>query len=64
MDEDEGLKRIRLKKLEKCFRRKALKIGSESLKKREKAVPIKSVDLTDVTFKEAVQNNPLVVIGC
>ena len=64
MAEDEELKRIRLKKLREMFRRKALEERLKSPKNQEKKVLSKPVDLTDVTFKEAIQNHPLVVVDC
>jgi len=62
--EDEELKRIRLKKLREMFRRKALEEKLKSPKNQEKKVLSKPVDLTDVTFKKAIQNHPLVVVDC
>jgi len=62
--EDEELKRIRLKKLREMFRRKALEEKLKSTKKQEKAVLNKPVDLTDATFKKAIQNHSLVVVDC
>ena len=64
MAEDEELKRIRLKKLREMFRRKALEERFKSPKNQEKKVLSKPVDLTDVTFKEAIQNHSLVVVDC
>jgi len=62
--EDEELKKIRLKKLREMFRRKALEERFKSPKNQEKKVLSKPVDLTDVTFKEAIQNHSLVVVDC
>jgi len=62
--EDEELKRIRLKKLREMFRRKALEERLKSPKNQEKKVLSKPVDLTDVTFKKAIQNHSLVVVDC
>jgi len=62
--EDEELKRIRLKKLREMFRRKALEERFKSPKNQEKKVLSKPVDLTDVTFKDAIQNHSLVVVDC
>jgi len=62
--EDEELKRIRLKKLREMFRRKALEEKLKSPKNQEKKVLSKPVDLTDITFKKAIQNHPLVVVDC
>ena len=64
MAEDEELKRIRLKKLREMFRRKALEEKLKSPKNQEKKVLSKPVDLTDITFKKAIQNHPLVVVDC
>jgi len=62
--EDEELKRIRLKKLREMFRRKALEERLKSPKNQDKKVLSKPVDLTDVTFKKAIQNHSLVVVDC
>ena len=58
------MKRIRLKKLREMFRRKALEEKLKSPKKQEKTVLNKPVDLTDVTFKKAIQNHSLAVVDC
>ena len=60
--EDEELRKIRLKKLREMFRRKALEERLKSPKNQEKKVLSKPVDLTDVTFKKAIQNHSLVVV--
>ena len=62
--EDEELRKIRLKKLREMFRRKALEERLKSPKNQEKKVLSKPVDLTDVTFKKAIQNHSLVVVDC
>ena len=62
--DDEELRKIRLKKLREMFRRKALEERLKSPKNQEKKVLSKPVDLTDVTFKEAIQNHSLVVVDC
>jgi len=62
--EDEELRRIRLKKLREMFKRKELRERVKSPKNQEKKVLSKPVDLTDVTFKEAIQNHSLVVVDC
>ena len=51
-------------KLRGMFRRKALEEKLKSSKKQEKTVLNKPVDLTDVTFKKAIQNHSLVVVDC
>ena len=51
-------------KLRGMFRRKALEEKLKSPKKQEKTVLNKPVDLTDVTFKKAIQNHSLVVVDC
>ncbi len=59
IEESEKLKEERLKK-----ERKALKERPEQSRPKGKSVLDKPVDLTDATFKEAVQNYPLVVVDC
>ena len=64
MVEDKQLERIKLKKLREMLRRTASKEKPESSQEQEKSAPNKPVDLTDATFKEAVENHALVVIDC
>jgi thioredoxin len=58
-EESEKLKEERLKK-----ERKVLKERPKLFREKEKSVADKPVDLTDTTFKEAVQNHSLVVVDC
>jgi len=64
MVEDKQRERIKLKKLREMLRRTASKEKPESSQEQEKSAPNKPVDLTDATFKEAVENHALVVIDC
>lgn len=64
MVEDEELERIKLKKLREMFGRRFLKEKPGPSEEQEKTAPNKPVDLTDTTFKEAVQNHALVVVDC
>ena len=64
MVEDKELERIRSKKLREMFRRRGLEEKPEPSQEQEKTAPNKPVDLTDATFKEAVQNHTLVVVDC
>lgn len=59
LEESERLKEERLKK-----ERRALKERPEPPREKGKSASNKTIDLTDATFTEAVQNNPLVVIDC
>jgi thioredoxin 1 len=58
-EESKKLKEERLKK-----ERKVLKERPKLFREKEKSVADKPVDLTDTTFKEAVQNHTLVVVDC
>ena len=58
MESDEELERIREKKLKEMMER-----VSETDEK-EKSASDKPVEITDATFKETIQNNPLVVVDC
>ncbi len=58
MEEDEELKRVRQRKL-----RQLMKKADEAEKKKESALN-KPVEVTDATFKETIQNHPLVVVDC
>ena len=58
MVEDEELEKIRQRKLGQL-----LKKASETEKRKESATN-KPVEVTDVTFKEMIQNHPLVVVDC
>ena len=55
-EEDEELERIKQTKLQKMMK-------SVAPKKRGTAFN-KPVEMTDVTFKEMIQNHPLVVVDC
>lgn len=57
MEQDEELKRIREKKL-----RELMKKASETEEK--KSAPNKPIELTDVKFREMIQNHSLVVVDC
>jgi len=56
-EEDNGLERIKRAKLQEMMR-------SVVGKKQEKPALSKPVEITDATFKETIQNHPLVVIDC
>ena len=56
-EEDEELERIKRAKLQEMMR-------SVVGKKQEKPALNKPVEITDATFKETIQNHPLVVIDC
>ncbi len=55
--EDEELERIKRAKLQERMR-------SVVGKKQEKPTLSKPVEITDATFKETIQNHPLVVVDC
>ncbi len=55
--EDEELERIKRAKLQEMMR-------SVVGKKQEKPALSKPVEITDATFKETIQNHPLVVVDC
>jgi thioredoxin 1 len=54
--EDKELERIKLAKMKEM-------IKNSAYKEQEKPV-IKPVSVTDATFEEVIQNNPLVVVDC
>ena len=58
MVEDKELEKIKLKKIREMLRRKTPE------KEKKKTALNKPVDLTDETFAETVQSNPLVVVDC
>ena len=64
MVEDEELERIKLKKLRELLRDRSVKEEPELHGEKEKSPPNKPVDLTDETFKKAVQDNHLMVVDC
>ena len=55
--EDKELERIKRVKLQEM-------IGNVAGKKQEKPALSKPVEVTDATFKETMQNHPLVVVDC
>ena len=64
MVEDKELEKIKLKKLKEMLGRGASEKKESLLQERGKAVFSKPVEVTDGTFREVVQKNPLVVIDC
>jgi len=55
--EDKELERIKRVKLQEM-------LGNVAGKKQEKPALSKPVEVTDATFKETMQNHPLVVVDC
>ena len=73
IEESERLKEERLKKerrvlkdeeLERIKQDKLRQLMEKATEPQKKSVANKPVDLTDVTFKEAIQNHTLVVVDC
>jgi thioredoxin 1 len=73
IEESERLKEERLKKerralkdeeLERIRQDKLRKLMEKATETQKKSVANKPVDLTDATFKEAIQNHTLVVVDC
>jgi thioredoxin 1 len=64
MEDDDELKRIRLKRLREMFKRSVLEKSLEISHERSKSPMNKPVNVTDSTFKETVQNHALAVIDC
>jgi thioredoxin 1 len=73
IEESERLKEERLKKERRALKDEELeRIRQEKLRQlmekvtepQKKPAPNKPVDLTDMTFKEAIQNHSLVVVDC
>ena len=64
MVEDKELEKIKLKKLKEMLGRRASEKKESLLQERGKPVFSKPVKVTDGTFREVVQKNPLVVIDC
>ena len=62
MVEDEELERIKLRRLREMLGERTAREVSESPGEQMKSAPNKPVDLTQETLKDAVQNNPLVVV--
>lgn len=56
-EEDEKLEKIKRAKLQEMM-------GNVAGKKQEKPALSKPVEVTDATFKEIIQNHPLVVVDC
>jgi len=63
MEEDEGLERIRRKKLEELME-KGSKRGERAFRKEGESTLNRPVEVTDATFAETIRNHPLVVIDC
>jgi thioredoxin 1 len=64
MGEDKELERIRSKKLREMFKRRLLE-EKHTPSYEERNFPLtKPIDLTDSTFKQTIQNHPLVVVDC
>ncbi len=57
MEKDEELERIKQEKL-----RQMMEKATET--KKEESSPDKPVEVTDATFREAIENHPLVVVDC
>jgi len=57
MEEDEELKRMRMKKLRQLMKRAG---GTE----KKESTPNEPVEVTDETLPEVIQNHPLVVVDC
>lgn len=64
MVEDEELEEIKLRRLREMLGERTVREVSETPGEKPKSAPNKPVDLTQETFKDAVQNNPLVVVDC
>jgi thioredoxin 1 len=64
MDEDEALERIKIKKIREMFKSKALKEGSEASREKRASALSKPVEVSDTTFANVIQSNPLVVVDC
>ena len=56
-EEDEELERVKRAKLQEMMR-------SVAGKRQEKPALSKPVEVTDATFKETIQNHPMVVVDC
>jgi len=64
LGEDKELERIKLKKLREMLGGRTEGGEAESSGEQGSPPPNKPVDLTDGTFKDAVQNHPLAVVDC
>jgi len=58
MVEDEELEKIRQRKMRQLMRK------TSETEKKKKSAANKPVEVTDATFKEMIQNHPLVVVDC
>jgi len=63
MEGDEGLERIRQKKLKELMK-KSSKRSEGAYQKEGEPTSNKPVELTDATFTETIRNHPLLVIDC
>jgi thioredoxin 1 len=59
MDEDEEIRRIKEKKLQKL-----IKSRREGIKEKKSDYPISPIIVTDDTFPEVIQKYPVVVVDC
>jgi thioredoxin 1 len=58
LEKDKELERIKQEKLRQMMEKAA------KTEKKNESSPNKPVEVTDATFKEAIENNPLVVVDC
>lgn len=58
MEKDEELERIRQRKLRRLMEKAA------ETEEKEELTPNKPIEVTDASFKEAIQNHSLVVVDC
>jgi thioredoxin 1 len=63
MEGDEGLERIRQKKLKELMKQSSKRTEGAS-RNNGKPASNKPVEVTDATFEETIQNHPLVVVDC
>lgn len=64
MQEDEELERIKMKKLREMFKSKTSKEMSETVRKKERLILNKPIEVTDTTFTNMIQSHPIVVVDC
>jgi len=64
MQEDEELEKIKRKKLREMFKSRISKERSATVRNKEKVMLNKPIELTDTTFTNVIQSNPLVVVDC
>jgi len=62
MEGDEGLERIRQKKLKELMKKS--KRGEGAFRKESEPTSNKPVEVTDATFTETIRNHSLVVVDC